>query len=91
MVHFGRFGSESSLLCHAFTFMHLTDAFIQRDLQYIQVIHFLGTEPTTFALLMQCSTTEPQEHVQDECGCGETESERAERGVAEAWAGQSRP
>ncbi len=22
----------------------------------------LGIEPTTFALLMQCSTTEPQEH-----------------------------
>ncbi len=50
--------------------MHLTDAFIQSDLQYIQVIHFyfcqyvcpLGIEPTTFALLTQCSTTEPQEH-----------------------------
>ncbi len=34
------------------------------------VIHFfyqyvcsLGIEPTTFALLTQCSTTEPQEHV----------------------------
>ncbi len=50
--------------------MHLADAFIQSDLQYIQVIQyircqyvcFLGIEPTTFALLMQCSTTEPQEH-----------------------------
>ncbi len=44
-----------------FTFMHLADAFIQSDLQYIQVIHFLsvhvflGIEPTTFALLTQCS------------------------------------
>ncbi len=52
-----------------FTFMHLADAFIQSDLQYIQVIHFfcqyvcsLGIEPTTFALLTQCSTTEQQEH-----------------------------
>ncbi len=49
--------------------MHLADAFIQSDLQCIQVIHFfcqyvcsLGIEPTTFALLTQCSTTEPQEH-----------------------------
>ncbi len=46
--------------------MHLSDAFIQRDL--IQAIHvfismcFLGIEPTTFALLTQLSTTEPQEH-----------------------------
>ncbi len=53
-----------------FTFMHLADAFIQSDLQYNQVIHFfcqyvcsLGIEPTTFALLTQCSTTEPQEHL----------------------------
>ncbi len=49
------------------TFMHLADTFIQSNLQYIQVIHllsvsvFLGIEPTTFALLTQCSTTEPQE------------------------------
>ncbi len=40
--------------------MHLADAFIQSDLQYIQVIHFcqyvcsLGIEPTTFVLLTQC-------------------------------------
>ncbi len=53
-----------------FTFMHLADAFIQSDLQCIQVIHLfcqyvcsLGIEPTTFALLTQCSTTEPQEHI----------------------------
>ncbi len=49
-----------------FTFMHLADTSIQSDLQYIQVIHFfvcsLGIEPTSFALLTQCSTTEPQEH-----------------------------
>ncbi len=51
--------------------MHLADAFIQsNNLQCIQVIHFfcqymcsLGIEPTTFALLTQCSTTEPQEHM----------------------------
>ncbi len=49
--------------------MHLADAFIQSDLQYIQAIHLycqyvcsLGVEPTTFELLTQCSTTEPQEH-----------------------------
>ncbi len=48
--------------------LHLADAFIQSDLQCIQAIHFffnqyvcsLGIEP--FALLTQCSTTEPQEH-----------------------------
>ncbi len=57
-------------LSGTFTFMHLADAFIQSDLQCIQVIHFfcqymcsLGIEPTTFALLKQCSTTEPQEHM----------------------------
>ncbi len=49
------------------TFMHLAEAFIQSDLQCIQAIHFfvsmcsLGIEPMTFALLTQCSTTEPQE------------------------------
>ncbi len=50
--------------------MHLADAFVQSDLQCIQAIHLycqyvcsLGIEPTTFALLTQCSTTEPQEHV----------------------------
>ncbi len=42
------------LLHNTFTFMHLADAFIQSDLQYIQSIHFfvsmcsLGIEPTTF-------------------------------------------
>ncbi len=52
----------------SFTFMHLADAFIQSDLQCIQAVHLycqyvcsLGIEPTTFALLKQCSTTEPQE------------------------------
>ncbi len=53
---------------NSFTFMHLADAFIQSDLQCIQVIHFfvstcsLGIEPTAFVLLTKCSTTEPQEH-----------------------------
>ncbi len=52
---------HSSFPC-TFTFMHLADAFIQSDLQCIQAIHFfcqyvcsLGIEPTTFALLTQCS------------------------------------
>ncbi len=47
-----------------FTFMYLADTFIQSDLfrLYIFVsMCSLGIEPTTFALLMQCSTTEPQE------------------------------
>ncbi len=54
---------------YIYIFMHLADAFIQSDLQCIQAIHLscqyacsLGIEPTTFALLTQCSTTEPQEH-----------------------------
>ncbi len=49
--------------------MHLADTFIQSDLQCIQVIHFVVSmcvpwelNPQPFALLMQCSTTEPQEH-----------------------------
>ncbi len=48
-----------------FTFMHLADAFIQSDLQYIQVMHVpWELNPQPFALLTQCSTTEPQEHSQ---------------------------
>ncbi len=54
---------------YIFTFMRLADAFIQSDLKCIQAIHLycqyvcsLGIKPTTFALLTQCSTTEPQEH-----------------------------
>ncbi len=50
--------------------MHLADTFIQSDLQCIQAIHLycqyvcsLGIEPTTFALLTQCSTSEPHEHL----------------------------
>ncbi len=49
--------------------MHLADAFIQSDLQCIQAIHvFISmcvpweSNPQPFALLTQCSTTEPQEH-----------------------------
>ncbi len=47
--------------------MHLADAFIQSDLVHsgytcIVSMCSLGIEPTTFALLTQCSTTEPQEH-----------------------------
>ncbi len=30
---------------------------------YCQYVCSLGIEPTTFALLTQCSTTEPQEHI----------------------------
>ncbi len=58
---------------YAFTFMHLADAFIQSDLQlfelyiYCQYACSLGIEPTTFALLTQCSTTEPQENFIEIC------------------------
>ncbi len=49
------------------TFTYLADTFSQSDLQCIQVIHFLSEcvfpgNRTTFVLLTQCSTTEPQEH-----------------------------
>ncbi len=54
--------TQTHLHTHTFTFMHLADAFIQSDLQCIQAIHLycqcvcsLGIEPTTFALLTQCS------------------------------------
>ncbi len=54
----------------SFTFMHLADTFIQSDLQCIQAIHFFISicvpwelNPQPFALLTQCSTTEPQEHL----------------------------
>ncbi len=62
--------------CCCFTkyFQHLhlcilADGFIQSNLQCIQVIHLLSVlcvpwelNPQPFALLTQCSTTEPQEH-----------------------------
>ncbi len=51
-----------------FTFMHLADAFIQSDLHCIQTIHFLpvcvfpgNLTHDPFALLTQCTTTEPEE------------------------------
>ncbi len=49
--------------------LHLADAFIQSDLQCIQAIQFItmcvpwDLNPQPFALLTQCSTTEPQEHM----------------------------
>ncbi len=51
-----------------FTFMLLAHAFIQSDLQCIQAIFFVSMcvpwelNPQPFALLMQCSTSKPQEH-----------------------------
>ncbi len=49
-----------------FTLIHLADAFIQSDLQCIQAIHFFMSMcvpweliPQPFALLTQCSTTDP--------------------------------
>ncbi len=56
----------SMTLGYTFTFMHLADAFIQSDLQCIQTIHVFvsmcvpwESNPQPFALLTQCSTTEP--------------------------------
>ncbi len=49
------------------TFMHLADAFIQSDLQLHYLYIFISicvpweSNPQPFALLTQCSTTEPQE------------------------------
>ncbi len=50
--------------------MHLADAFIQSDFAFrlyifCQYVCSLGIEPTTFALLTQCSTTEPQEQIEN--------------------------
>ncbi len=42
--------------------MYLADAFIQSAFRSYIYYQYVGIEPTTFALLMQCSTTEPQEH-----------------------------
>ncbi len=49
--------SQFWLIYSEFTFMHLADAFIQSDLQCIQVPWESNLQP--FALLTQCSTTEP--------------------------------
>ncbi len=63
--------TSDDLLHLTFTFMHLADAFIQSDFVYsyytffCQYVCSLGIEPTNFALLMQCSTTEPQEHLNE--------------------------
>ncbi len=48
--------------------MHLADTFIQSDLQYsytflVSICVPWELNPQTFVLLMQCSTTEPQEHI----------------------------
>ncbi len=59
--HHGRAAEKSAAI--TFTFMHLADAFIQSDLQFssfrlyifCQYVCSLGIEPTTFALLTQCS------------------------------------
>ncbi len=47
--------------------MHVADAFIQSDLQakhiFYQYVCPRELNPQPFALLTQCSTTEPQEHL----------------------------
>ncbi len=56
-------------ISRTFTFMHLADAFIQRDLVHSGCTFFFISmcswelNPQPFALITQCSTTEPQEHL----------------------------
>ncbi len=57
------------MFCKWTTHLHLADAFIQSDLQlhsgytfFISMCVPWELNPQHFALLMQCSTTEPQEH-----------------------------
>ncbi len=52
------------------TFMNLAEAFIQSDLVHFRLYNFFISmcvpwelNPQSFALLTQCSTTEPQEHM----------------------------
>ncbi len=66
---FGSPKRPSMVFTFTFTYMHLAVAFIQSDSQCIQVIHYFvcmcvpwELTPQHFALLTQCSTTEPQEH-----------------------------
>ncbi len=57
--------SVTSCFCvNSISIMHLADAFIQRDLLQVFVSMCVPWEsnPQPFALLTQCSTTEPQEH-----------------------------
>ncbi len=55
------YGDRNMNAGYTFTFMHLADAFIQSNLQYIQVMHVpWELNPQPFPLLTQCSTTEPQ-------------------------------
>ncbi len=77
--------------------MHLADAFIQSDLQCIQAIHVLcftmcvpwESNPQPFALLTQCSTTEPQEHYKCKYPCGAADIEQhtqfASSGYSPKW------
>ncbi len=55
---------ELVYILHLLTFMHLADAFFFypkrfRLYTFCQYVCSLGIKPTTFTLLMQCSTTEP--------------------------------
>ncbi len=58
-----------------FTFMHLADVFIQSDLQLHSGYTFSlvcvpwESNPQPFALLTQCSTTEPHRILQDGIWC----------------------
>ncbi len=79
-VRSGRCVRDRAISCHyatcvdvqwnkgsCLTWIHLSDTFIQRDLQCIQAIHvsvcvLWDSNPQPFVLLTQCSTTEPQEH-----------------------------
>ncbi len=68
-IQFPTFWTESRIYSRpkfTFTFMHLADAFIQSDLQlhsgyafFVSICVPWESNPQPFALLTQCSTTEP--------------------------------
>ncbi len=62
-------GEKGNIVTYLCLHLHLTDAFIQSDLQCHSGYTFFISRcvpwelnPQPFALLTQCSTTEPQEH-----------------------------
>ncbi len=58
--------AEQKRLLPTNTFMHLADAFIQSDSVYAFLVSMCvpwELNPQPFALLTQCSITEPQEHI----------------------------
>ncbi len=60
-------GIKFEMSSFIFIFMHLADFYpkwltVHAGYIFFQYVYYLWIEPTPFALLTQCSTTEPQEH-----------------------------